>query len=219
MKGIEYIIWDWNGTLLNDVESCIVAMNKLLTRRNLPNINIDTYRKIFGFPVQAYYEKLGFDFQKESFDIPAMEFIDEYMKLVPHCPLFQDSIELLNWFDQNNYKQLILSAMEHEKLNELLIQKNIKRYFNNVAGLNHDYATSKIEIGYELIYEEGILPSLCCIIGDTTHDYEVANALGCECVLVCQGHQSKERLQKTGAPVLNNLWELKDFICERINVR
>ena len=53
----KYIIWDWNGTLLNDVWLCIEIMNEMLENRNLPSITYDKYREIFDFPVQRYYEK------------------------------------------------------------------------------------------------------------------------------------------------------------------
>jgi hypothetical protein len=56
------IIWDWNGTLLNDITICIKSMNILLKERTLPLISEDKYRDIFTFPVRNYYEQLGFDF-------------------------------------------------------------------------------------------------------------------------------------------------------------
>ena len=58
----KHIIWDWNGTLINDVWLVVEAMNKMLKKRNLPKIDSKKYREIFDFPVTEYYSKLGFDF-------------------------------------------------------------------------------------------------------------------------------------------------------------
>ena len=56
---IKYIIWDWNGTLIDDAWLFVDLMNDELNSRNLPNITINDYQKYFTFPVKKYYEKLG----------------------------------------------------------------------------------------------------------------------------------------------------------------
>ena len=56
-----------------------------------------------------------------------------------------------------------------------------------------------------------INPATTWLIGDTIHDYEVAQELGCKCVLTAHGHQSRVRLMEAGAPVIDNLAELPVF--------
>ena len=72
------IIWDWNGTLLDDAEVCREAINKMLKVRNLPELSLSTYRNVFTFPVIEYYKEVGFDFSKEDWEPVAMEFINLY---------------------------------------------------------------------------------------------------------------------------------------------
>ncbi|GAI63219.1 unnamed protein product [marine sediment metagenome] len=74
----KHIIWDWNGTLINDVWLVVEIMNKMLKKRNLSKIDSKKYREIFDFPVTKYYSKLGFDFSNESFEKLTVEFISEY---------------------------------------------------------------------------------------------------------------------------------------------
>ena len=64
------IIWDWNGTLVDDAPVFINIMNFFLSQRNLPLITLEDYRRSFVFPVKNYYKNLGFDFSKESFLFP-----------------------------------------------------------------------------------------------------------------------------------------------------
>jgi phosphoglycolate phosphatase len=76
LKQLKSIIWDWNGTLLNDLDFCISTINILLKKRELPLLNHYSYKEVFSFPVKDYYQAVGFDFSKEDFAIPAQEFID-----------------------------------------------------------------------------------------------------------------------------------------------
>ena len=62
MKKYNHIIWDWNGTLLNDRWLCVEAINQALNKRNLPMLTEGKYKDVFSFPVEDYYKKVGFDF-------------------------------------------------------------------------------------------------------------------------------------------------------------
>ena len=70
-----HLIWDWNGTLQDDVWLCIDVMNSLLHRRRKPAITLQQYREIFRFPVKDYYLKAGLDYEIEPFELIAEEFI------------------------------------------------------------------------------------------------------------------------------------------------
>lgn len=202
------VIWDWNGTLLNDIDLCINSINKLLKERNLPEIGAKTYREIFSFPVQEYYKTLGFNFEKEDFSIPAHQYIDLYYAGFDSCTLHKHSVAALRHFREKRMRQFVLSAMEHDMLEKTLRLKGISFYFEGVAGLTDHFAVSKLEQGKQLISNFNIDIEKTWLIGDTTHDFEVAKELGVKCILIADGHQSKERLQKTGGIVIGSLQEL-----------
>ena len=199
------IIWDFNGTLLNDMQVCIDCMNIMLKERDLPVLDLERYRDIFTFPVRDYYLSLGFDFQKEPFDIPAHQFIDLYRENLHLAPLHRDISEVLDYFDQHHFQQVILSAMEQEFLADTLKSKGILKYFSKVAGITNHLGEGKVEMAKELIAFLGKTPEQICMIGDTVHDYEVALGSGISCILIAQGHQSFERLCSLNCLVLKDM--------------
>ena len=208
------IIWDWNGTLLNDLGLCIDSINALLKKRSLKLLDHASYKEVFSFPVKNYYEIIGFDFSKEDFEIPAKEFIDLYDSSVKNCPLHFSAVEILEFFRQKKYPQFVLSAMKQPMLGKTLKHNGIFPFFEGVAGLNDHYAVSKVERGKELLNEFNIDVQNTWMIGDTDHDFEVARELGIRCILVADGHQSEERLKETGAEVVSSLSELKEKFAE-----
>ena len=208
---METIIWDWNGTLLDDLDFCISTINVLLKKRELKLIDRETYKEVFSFPVKDYYEAIGFDFNKEDFALPAREFIDLYDNGVVNCNLHSASHDILTYFKNKGIRQFVLSAMKQNMLEKTLLQKGILHFFEGIAGLNDHYAVSKIERGEELITRYKIDKSKAVIIGDTIHDFEVAEKIGIRCILISDGHQSEERLRSTGCTVLNGLDQLIGF--------
>lgn len=199
------IIWDWNGTLLNDINICIKIMNNILQKRGLGSLSKRKYRKIFQFPVIEYYKQLGFDFKKDSFEDLSIEFIKAYHKELKNACLFKYSKNVLKDFKARNYLQIIISAMEQGALTESLKYKGVLQYFDYIIGLNDHYANSKVDFAVSFIKKNNIYPEKVVLIGDTTHDFEVAEALGCRCLLIANGHQAYDKLALTGAPVNRNL--------------
>jgi phosphoglycolate phosphatase len=205
---IESVIWDWNGTLLDDASVSLNSVNQLLTERNLKTLFRDRYLDVFTFPVRDYYEKIGFDFNSESFEEIAHQFIEIYNAAVFSCSLHNEAVPVLDYIKTRGLKQYILSAMEQGLLEKTVNHNNISSFFEGLYGLNNKYAVSKIEIGINLINESHLQPLQTVLIGDTVHDYDVAKSIGCQCILVANGHQSKYRLESTGAAVIDGLWEL-----------
>ena len=199
------IIWDFNGTLLNDMQVCIDCMNVMLKERDLAVLDLKRYREIFTFPVRDYYLSLGFDFQKEPFEIPAHQFIDLYREKLHLAPLQTDAMAILDHFHRQKIQQVILSAMEQEFLDDTLKSKGILKYFDKVAGITNHLGEGKLEMARELISFLGRKPEEIYLIGDTVHDYEVAQGSNISCIIIAQGHQSYERLKTLDCLVLEDM--------------
>ena len=204
----KYIIWDWNGTLLNDVWLCIEIMNEMLEKRNLPGLTYDEYREIFDFPVQGYYEKAGFTFKNESFEDVSVEYCDEYVTRVNECDLHKDALSVLDVINGNGVVQTILSATDQQSLNKMVSDFTLDAYFHKIIGQDNQLAVGKTEKGKQLIEAINIDSDEIVLIGDTTHDVEVANALGVDCILLLNGHHSRPKLEMTGVEVVQGLSDL-----------
>jgi phosphoglycolate phosphatase len=206
---VRHIIWDWNGTLLNDVEACVGAINRMLDVRQLPCIDTKTYRKIFDFPVISYYSQLGFDLEHEDWDAVAIEFHNHYGELAQSACLRDGVDASLDALGKTVDGMSILSACEQTILEQMLTDYGIRHHFSHVSGLDNLHAASKLDNGKRLIQDIGLPTDEIMLIGDTNHDHEVASALGVRCILLTGGHQDESRLQaETVIPALADLFPL-----------
>lgn len=202
-----HIIWDFNGTILNDVEAGINSANELLRRRNMPLIeNRDQYHDVFGFPIKAYYQRLGFDFEQESYEKLAVEWVNLYLEFVKGAQLQEGVLEALEFFQHKEIRQTILSATETSMLEKQVINLGIESYFDELLGLDNIHAHSKVSIGKKWLINNRTTKAL--FIGDTVHDYEVASEIGIDCVLIAKGHQNRKTLESCGVLVFDQVNEL-----------
>lgn len=202
------IIWDWNGTLLDDKWLCISSINVLLKARNLPAVDTERYHEIFGFPVRTYYEKAGFNFNSEPYEVPAHQFIDQYEAGKYECSLQPDAVTMLDFFKARGCRQFLLSASESGVLNDMINFHGIGHFFEKVKGLDNHLAHGKEDLGIELMQEIGAKREETLMIGDTCHDEEVARAMGITCILFSGGHFPKKRLQSCSSRIVDRLTEI-----------
>ena len=204
----QHIIWDWNGTLFDDAWLCLETMNKVLRKRGLAPLTPERYQQIFGFPVIDYYHKLGFDFSVEPFVNISTEFVMAYERRRAECGLRPEARTVLKWAHDRHLPQSILSASKQAYLLEALDHFGIRDLFGAVVGLNNHHAFGKVEIGHRLVSQIDLDRRDILMIGDTVHDYEVAQAIGVDCWLMPSGHQNYDRLAACGARVIGSFAEL-----------
>lgn len=211
LSNYKHVIWDWNGTLFSDVELCCDIMNNLLSRRGMSKITLETYRKIFTFPVKDYYRIAGHDISDENWEILSHEFISEYEQRKDECSLFDKAENVLQHIKSKNISQSVLSAYSQHTLEEMIEHYGLRKYFVKLIGLDNIYATSKLANGIKWMNELGIDNKEVLMIGDTEHDFEVANGIGADSLLISSGHQNYEKLIKLTPKVINKIDELLHY--------
>ncbi|MFQ6604474.1 MAG: HAD family hydrolase [Fidelibacterota bacterium] len=210
---VKHIIWDWNGTLLDDLWLSIEAINCVLRRYDLPEISREKYLEIFTFPVIDYYRQLGFDFDRHPFEQVGTEFIAEYTRRQLEPALHSDARSTLARFAwEGGLGQSLLTAATQEMAETLVDYHELGPWFDRVVGQDNHYAYGKEKAGAALLNELGLRHDEVMFIGDTVHDLDVARAMDVSCLLVSRGHTSHERLVATKAPVFYSLSQCADYI-------
>lgn len=202
IKKYKHIIWDWNGTLLDDLWLGVEVLNIMLQRRRLSKVTTDEYLDIFDFPVIDYYSKVGFNFAKESFEDIAAEYVELYYGKVNECNLRVGISKTLEYIDIRGVKQIVLSATEDKALKKVVRKFGINHHFAEIRGIKNHYAESKVDLGKNLLRDLNIDASEVLLIGDTTHDLKVANEIGAKCILITGGHQSYRKLASSNADII-----------------
>ena len=205
------VIWDFNGTIFDDMMAGIVSVNKMLRERGLSEIpSVEYYREIFDFPIVEYYRGLGFDFEREPYEVLAPIWVDLYnenAKDAKLCPSVAETMEALR---KKGIRQVIISACEINMLEYYLEKLGVRHYLDEVIGLDNIHAGSKIERGLE--WRARNAEEVAIMIGDTVHDADTARALGADCVLYAGGHQSRHRLSACGCPIVDDIAQLTNFV-------
>ncbi len=207
------VLWDFNGTLYDDLALCMDCINTMLDRYDLPRLrDADAYREVFCFPVQRYYAQVGLPGEGNAFVKVAHEWLELYRAGEHTVPLRMGTCEALTAIGAFDVPQGVLSATEQRMLEEQIAYVGLAPYFDLVLGRNDIYAADKRQIAVR--YAEMHPDERVLMIGDTVHDFETASAGGFDCILVEGGHQNRATLLTCGCPVVGSFEELVTYLTD-----
>ncbi len=202
---IKNVFFDFNGTLIDDVDLCFNLLNEFLTEQGKEKITLKRYKEIFRFPIIEYYKLAGIDLDYESYESLSIKFIKKYQPASLKCGLYKEVIPTLEYLKEKNINCYILSASEKNNLIEQCKSYDIDKYFVDILGIDNIKAKSKIDIAIKYMNEHKLDKNETIFVGDTLHDKEVAMAMGVRCILVSCGHQSIDVLKKSGCKIVDNV--------------
>lgn len=206
-----HIIWDFNGTILDDLWAGIMSENVLLRRRGMSEFKtLQQYYSVFCFPIKKYYENLGYDFTKERYEDVAEEWMKEYAHFSTFSPVKDGVREAVEHFQALGVSQTIISMSEVEIMKRQISSFGITDFFDEILGLDNNLAHSKLELASA--WKERVKPRKVLMLGDTTHDVETAKVLDADCILITGGHQSNEYLLQSGVKILKSANQLINLV-------
>lgn len=209
-------IWDFNGTIIDDAPGVLELNNRVYPKYGAkPFADIEAYRRVFRFPIREYYRDVGIG--DDVFDAAAHDWSKGYKELAPTFPLRDGIVEAVEAFRAAGLDQVVVSASELKfLLEQLTFYPQLEGAFSAVLGLDNIYARSKTHLAKAYMREHRLTPDEVVLIGDTLHDAEVAGEIGCPCLLVEGGHQTRETLETLGVPVFQSLHEVAEYILHHL---
>lgn len=205
---MKYVLFDFNGTIVDDVALSLAAINHTAKKYlHRDEIKIDEYKRVFTFPVKDYYSALGFDFNILNWEETGSVWFNYYQEHKSEAKVHDGVIDLMKSNHLKGYKNVVLSASKKDLLIEQLKELNVYQYLDEVLGIDDIYASSKLPIGLKFIEDKD--PKDCILIGDSEHDKAVGDAMGIETILVANGHEAKDRLIKICDRVYDTIKEVE----------
>ena len=205
-----HVLFDWNGTLQDDLRAAVAGTNALLRDQGKPEITPERYREVFSFPARGCYEALGIDVEHHDWDALCARFFAVF-STHPSVRLFPGAEAALRALRAAGVGLSIVSTSEANELERALARHGVRDCFGAVSGNSDAAAGSKVGRALALFGRLGVAPSEACMVGDTGHDKEVADEIGCACVLVASGYESRPRLEARGVPVLDSVADLPAY--------
>ncbi len=211
---MKHIIWDFNGTLLSDAQLGVDCDNYVFDALGLQRITIEDYRAHMTMPVRDFYTSLGVDLNVYQYETISRLWLDRFNQYAVSVGLVPGAMQSIARLRERGFTQSILSASYEKSLMEQCEGLGLVPYMAEISGLGDESAQKKTDIGRAQMERLGLCGEDCVLVGDMVADSELADALGTHCVLVPWGHNSEERLKRTGRRVAHSFEELEEILTQ-----
>ena len=200
---ITHIIWDYNGTVINDVDASVAAVNDMLTSRGLPTTTKTEYTDTVSLPLDKYYSGLGItDADMSKLSQEFRKYCKKHENLIN---VFSDFYIVIEQAINLGIKNILISSLYNEFLFSDLEKHDLIKYFDKIIGMNDTLVGSKFENAKTYIKQNELNPNNILFVGDLISDAQIAKKLGAKCVLIPNGHNSKQRCLLQEVTVLESL--------------
>ncbi|MGW0215738.1 HAD family hydrolase [Micromonospora chokoriensis] len=199
-----HLVWDWNGTLLNDLSLVVSATNVVFASLGGPTVTPDEHRVRFRRPIAEYYaEVLGQAVDADEFGRLDRIFHEAYRTGLTTCELAADARTAMAAWPGS---QSLLSMWFHEELVPAVHTYGLTGHFTRVDGLRATVGGDRKAESLKLhLAELGVDGSSVVLIGDSIDDADAATAVGGRAVLYTGGFTDPARLRASGHPVADTL--------------
>ena len=204
MNSRTHLVWDWNGTVLDDLTLVVSSSNSAFAAVGGRSVDTDEHRRAFRRPVAEFYaDILGRAVDAEEFGRLDRIFHDAYRLGLTTTSLAADAKDAIRSWPGS---QSLLSMWFHDELVPALDTYGLTGLFTRVDGL-------RTEVGGDLkaghlarhLAELGVSGDETVLIGDSLDDASAAASIGAACVLYTGGFTEPARLRASGAPVADTL--------------
>lgn len=209
-KHSTHLVWDWNGTLLDDNTAVIAATNAAFAEVGLEPITLERYRELYCVPIPLFYERLMGRMPSDDEWVAMDEaFHRHYAEHRIGCGLTEGVEELLREWRLAGRSQSLLSMYVHEHLVPAVRGFGIHDHFLRVDGrTGPSGGTKALHMERHLAALVGVVaPEHTVVIGDAVDDAVAAAHVGARAVLYTGGSHSRASLESVGVPVVDSLAE------------
>ncbi|MFD8977398.1 MULTISPECIES: HAD family hydrolase [Streptomyces] len=205
----KHLVWDWNGTLLDDIGAVIGATNAAFAELGLEQITLEQYRELYTVPVPKFYERLMGRLPTDAEWIVMDDaFHRHYWARAEDCGLTVGAAELLAARQDSGFTQSLLSLAPHAELIPLVRRHGIAERFVRMDGRVDQSTDGKAGHMVRHLAALGAVPAdRVVVIGDAADDAVAAAHVGAKAVLYTGGSHSRASLERVGVPVVDSLAE------------
>jgi phosphoglycolate phosphatase-like HAD superfamily hydrolase len=213
-----HVVWDWNGTLLDDLPIVIQSVNRSIRAFGLNAIDAGVYRDHYTRPVRHFYDSLfGRPVTDEEWLRLNTGFHESYFELATRVDLAPGARDAMARLQHAGWTQSLLSMSPQDWLVGIVDRLGLTELFLIVDGLSGPSGGLKAFHLEEHLAALAIDGDRVVVVGDTPDDVAAARHVGAVPILFHGGSHHMDVLEAEGVPIAETIGGAVDMALDRQN--
>jgi phosphoglycolate phosphatase len=181
------LIFDWSGTLVDDLGPVIEATNAVLAKYDIPPLDRESFRRVFRLPYREFYAEMLPNIPLEELEAHFRPAFDAAVTPVTVLPYAREKLE---WCTALGIRAFVLTSMDTAAFERQMDDFGLRHHFE----ATYSGVLDKRELIHQLLANHGLDPAETAFVGDMTHDVETARHGGISSIAVLTGYNRAEIL-------------------------
>lgn len=212
-KRFDLLVFDWDGTLLDSTGAIVAAMQAACRDLGIPEPSQERASQVIGLGLADALRHSAPDLAQDQVPQMVERYRYHYLSRDKELSLFEGASELVAELHSAGFLLAVATGKSRLGLNRALENSGLGPYFPVSRCADECYSKPHPQMLHELMDEYFIPPERVLMIGDTTHDLQMAINAGVSCLGVSYGAhpaQALDSLQPLAR--LNSVEELAQWL-------
>ncbi len=203
---IRNILFDWSGTLVDDLPAVWSASNHVFERAGVEPMSLERFRDEFELPFEPFYDRYTPSVPAKQREAWFHGYFPEVLHLIDELPHARRFLETCR---REGLRMALFSAIPQEQYDYLSARNGFGEFFEAVELGVRD----KRECIAGLLQRLGMKPEETLFVGDMQHDVDAARSGGVYACATLTGYNTLEALRRSDPHlIVEHLGELADIL-------
>ncbi|MCX8144936.1 MAG: HAD-IA family hydrolase [Azovibrio sp.] len=190
----DLIVFDWDGTLMDSAAAIVHAIQAASRDLGLPEPDAHEARHVIGLGLVDALQRAVPDLPAHEYPRMAERYRHHYLARDHELTLFAGVRELLEALACRGFRLAVATGKSRLGLDRALAHSGLAPYFHALRCADQCHSKPHPQMLEELMQELGAVPERTLMIGDTTHDLQMARNAGTAGLGVSYGAHPREAL-------------------------
>ena len=196
MRKFDLIVFDWDGTLMDSAGTIARCVQNAFADLALPVPSDAQARYIIGLGMEDAMRYLCPDLPLSDYQRVAERYRHHFLRCEHEPVLFEEVALLLELLKNEGYLLAIATGKSRVALDRVLAQTDLTHWFDVSRCADECFSKPHPAMLYEIMESLYISPEKTLMVGDTTHDLQMAINANCSAIAVECGAHEREALEK-----------------------
>jgi phosphoglycolate phosphatase len=191
------LVFDWDGTLMDSVGTIVACTQAVLQELEMAEVPESVIRGTIGLGLRETVDALSPGCDDEVFEAVLAGYRRHWHQTYRDLPLlFAGVEEMLRSLAEEGYLLAVATGKSRRGLDHSLAQTGLNGVFHATRTVDEAFSKPHPQMLLDTLAELGVRPREAVMIGDTTHDLEMARNAGLGAIGVCSGSHGRDELQR-----------------------
>ncbi|MCL2308678.1 MAG: HAD-IA family hydrolase [Proteobacteria bacterium] len=196
LRRFRLLVFDWDGTVVDSTAPIVSAVQTAYRDLGLAPPEESAVRYIIGLELGKAFYTLSPDLPEKSTEELLERYRYHYMLGDADIPLFKGIDVLLERLNRENYFLAVATGKSRKGLDRMLRQKGLMQCFHATRCADESFSKPHPEMLLYLMDRLGVAPEQTLMIGDTTHDIQMAKNAHAHALAVSYGAHEHDNLHR-----------------------